>query len=184
MTKRSHVQPRSAACTALLAAAFATLGAAQEGDDADEADVPREPRSCLNQSEIARTTILNDRNIVFVTRFDEIYNSQLPKQCPGLRRNALVNYPITNRRLCAGDRFAVLWEQQPGNYLPTSQCPLGMFVPITATELEDLLTMTDENRDRDHRPRGRSKREAVTTEQIELPPTEPQPEANDGAATE
>jgi hypothetical protein len=168
MNQRSNLHRLASGCAALLAAAWTTAGVAQEGED-DE-DVPREPRSCLSQSEIARTTILNDRNIVFVTRFDEIYNSQLSKQCPGLNRKSLVNYPITNRRLCAGDRFAVLWEQQPGSYLPTSQCALGTFVPITATELEDLLSMTEDKRDR--RPRGRSKREAVTTEQIELPSTE------------
>jgi len=168
-------------CIALLAVAWATAGVGQQGEDVDDADAPREPRSCLNHSEIRRTTVLNDRNIVFVTRFQEIYSNELPKQCPGLRRKSLVNYPITSGRTCAGDRFQVLWEQQPGTYLPTVLCPLGLFVPITETELEDLVAMTEENGER--RRRGRSSREAVTTQQVELPPAADEPAANAPAPT-
>jgi len=169
-----------AACAAMLAAALAAPVAAQQGDDEEASDISGGPEACLNQNDIRRATILNDRTIVFVTRHDEIFNNQLPKQCPGLNRKSLVNYPITNRRLCAGDRFQVLWEQQPGSFLPAALCPLGAFVPITEAELEDLVTMTDENRQR--RPRGRSAREAVTTEQVELPPAATPPEAKPSEA--
>jgi hypothetical protein len=172
-------------CAALLAAALAAPGLAQQDEDADGAgDETGGPVECLKQAEVRRARILGNRNIVFVTRFDEIYNNQLPKECPGLRRNSLVSYPVTSARLCAGDRFQVLWEQQPGNYLPAALCPLGMFVPITATELEDLTAMTETNRGR--RQRGRSTREAVTTQQVELPaataPTVPPPDAGEPAA--
>ena len=70
----------------------------------------------------------------------------------------------------------MLWETGPGNYCPPSMCQLGTFVPITAAELEDLVTMTEENRE--PRRRGRSSREAVTTEEVELPPaaTAPTPD--------
>ena len=182
MDKDSLLKRSSATCAALLAAALAAPVGAQQGEDEVASDTSGGPKECLNQSDIRRATILDGRTIVFVTRFEKIYNNQLPKQCPGLQRKSLVNYPITNRRLCAGDRFQVLWEQQPGNYLPTALCPLGAFVPITAAELEDLVTMTDANRDR--RPRGRSAREAVTTEQVELPPaaTPPEPKPSEAAA--
>jgi hypothetical protein len=178
-----------AACAALLAAALAVPGLAQQGAGASDriAETGSDPMTCLNQAEIRRARILSNRNIVFVTRFDEIYNNQLPKECPGLQRNSLVNYPVTSGRLCAGDRFQVLWEQQPGNYVPAALCPLGRFVPITATELEDLMTMTETNRGR--RQRGRSTREAVTTQQVELPaaatsPAEPPPDADDPSPAE
>jgi len=160
---------RSVTFAAMLAAVLATPIAAQQGDDAGAIDAG--PQTCLNQTDLRRVTILNARNIVFITRQDGIYNNQLPKECPGLNRKSLVNYPITNRRLCVGDRFQVLWEQSPGNFMPASMCPLGAFVPITEAELEDLTAMTEENRGR--RQRGRSAREAVTTEQVELPPAAP-----------
>src|SRR5688572_8858256 len=80
------------------------LAAAQSGDatqsrDAAQSDEPSMAQPCLNHPAVRRTKILNDRNIVFVTRDDTIYNNQLPRQCPGLRRNSLVNYGIANSRL-------------------------------------------------------------------------------------
>src|SRR5215475_8316552 len=99
MDKASLLAGSAATWAALLAAVLAAPVAAQEGDDADAVDAG--PQACLNQTEIRRTTILDNRNIVFVTRHDEIFNNQLPKQCPGLNRKSLLNYPITNRRLCA-----------------------------------------------------------------------------------
>jgi len=170
MDKASLFERSSATCAALLTAVFAAPLAAQHGEEADAGDaIDRGPQACLSQTDIRRATILSDRNIVFVTRHDEIYNNQLPKECPGLNRKSLVNYPITSRRLCAGDRFQILWEQSPGNFLPATTCPLGAFVPITEAELDDLTAMTEENRSR--KQRGRSAREAVTTEQVQLPPT-------------
>ncbi|HET7609413.1 MAG TPA: hypothetical protein VFL84_12100 [Gammaproteobacteria bacterium] len=176
MDKANGFARSARACAAVLAAALAAPVAAQQSADASAADDAADgPQACLNQNEIRRATILNDRNIVFTTRHDVIYSNQLPKQCPGLNRKSIVNYPITNRRLCAGDRFQVLWEQAPGRFAPAAMCPLGTFVPITATELEDLASSTDDNRGR--RQRGRSAREAVTTEQVELPPAATPPEA-------
>jgi hypothetical protein len=182
MDKSTFLKRSSAACAALLVAALAAAASAQQGEEADGADRKSGPQSCLKQAEIRRAKILSNRTIVFVTRFEEIYNNALPKQCPGLHKNSLVNYPVTSGQLCAGDRFQVLWEQQPGSYLPTALCPLGMFVPITEAELEDLMAMTDENRTR--RPRGRSSREAVTSEQVELPPAEAPAVASEPAPSE
>ena len=171
MDKASVFERSSATCAAVLAAVLAAPVLAQQGEDADDADTAGGPLACLNQTEIRRATILSNRNIVFVTRHDDIYSNQLPKECPGLNRKSIVNYPVTSRRICAGDRFQVLWEQAPGNFLPAAVCPLGAFVPITEAELEDLMTMTEDSRGR--RQRGRSTREAVTTEQVELPTAPP-----------
>ncbi len=152
--------------------AAAQDGAAQEGDS-EPASVAR---PCLNHPSIKRTKVLGDRNIVFVMRDDTIYNNQLPRQCPSLKRNSLVNYAVENSRLCAGGQFHVLLELGPSNYAPTFVCQLGSFVPITEAELEDITAMTQENRSRGNS--RRSRREAVTTEQVELPPAAaPEPAA-------
>jgi hypothetical protein len=169
-----------ATCAALLTAALGLCVAAQQDEEAEPTAAATDPRACLAHPTIDRTKILNGRNIVFVTRDDTIYNNQLPKECPTLNRRSLVNYGIQNGRMCAGDRFQVLWESGPGRYQPSAMCQLGTFVPITESELDDLVTMTEENRERSRR--GRSKREAVTTEEVELPPTAPAP-APDAAET-
>jgi hypothetical protein len=154
---------------ALLAAALATGAKAQDGTtQASDSEPASVARPCLNHPAIRRTKVLNDRNIVFVMRDDTIYSNQLPRQCPSLKRNSLVNYTIENSRVCAGDRFQVLWELGPGNYAPAFVCQLGSFVPITEAELEDLTAMTEANRTRSNS--RRSRREAVTTEEVELPP--------------
>jgi hypothetical protein len=170
----------------VLVAALTARSAAPQDDEAaaeaEAASTSAGPRSCLPHPTIDRTKILNDRNIVFVTQDDTIYNNELPKQCPSLKPNSLVNYSIANGRLCAGDRFQLLWESSPRNYVPAFVCQLGTFVPISADELQDLLAMTETNPER--RRRGRSSREAVTTEQVELPRAETAPAATGTAPTE
>jgi hypothetical protein len=79
-----------------------------------------------------------------------------------------VNYAVANSRLCSGGLFQVLWEVGVNNFFPAAVCKLGYFVPITEAELEDLTAMTEENRGR--RSDRRSRRETVTTQQVELPP--------------
>lgn len=157
---------------ALLATAFGTAAAAQDGKAEDADDEPRSvAQTCLNQPAIKRTKVLNDRNIIFVTRDDTIYNNQLPRQCPSLKRGSLVNYAIEHSRLCAGGQFQVLWQLDMNRYAPAFICQLGAFVPITEDELETLTAMTEENRSR--RSARRSKGEAVTTEEVALPPDAP-----------
>ena len=163
------------ACGALLAAILTQPGGAQPSDAVLGTEAAEGPRSCLPHPTIRRTTILNNRNIVFITRQDAIYHNELPRECPSLSRRSLVNFAVDTGRVCAGDRFQVLLEMAPKDFLPGPLCELGAFVPITETELEDLTAMTDENRERSRR--GRSKRESVTTQQVELPrePAAPAP---------
>ena len=116
---------------------------------------------------IRRTRIINDRNIAFFTRDGKIYNNQLPRQCPSLRRRSVVNYAIANSRICEGTQFQVMWEAGTNNFVPAFVCRLGRFVPITEAQLEDLEELTS----KEPRPRRRrNTREAVTTEQVDLPP--------------
>jgi hypothetical protein len=166
----------------LLAAMLGAPAAAQDGADAPDREVTSIARPCLNHPTIRRTRILDDRNIVFITRDGTIYNNQLPRQCPSLKRGSVVNYGVANGRLCSGDSFQVLWQVGTGNYVPAFQCPLGHFLPISAGEFEDLTAVTEQSRER--RPRRRSSHEAVTVEPVELPPPATAPSAAQPAATE
>jgi len=179
MNRATNIGRAGTTCAALLAAALTVPSSAQQGEEADPTASPTGTRSCLARPTIDRTKILNGRNIVFVTRDNTIYNNELPKECPSLNRRSLVNYGIQNGRMCAGDRFQVLWETGPGHYQPSAMCQLGNFVPITETELDDLTAMTEENRERSRR--GRSKREAVTVEPVEAPLATPAPAAGEPA---
>ena len=168
MARHTNVGHVAVACAVALAAALNVPAGAQSGEE-QERDAPSAVQQCLNQPTIRRTKILNERNIVFITRDGTIYNNQLPRQCPSLKRQSLVNYPIEQSRLCAGNSFTVLYRIGNNNLVPGFVCQLGHLLPITAAELEDLTAMTDEDRARTSR--RRSSREAVTTEPVELPPT-------------
>ena len=182
MSQRRISQALAFGCAALAALILGTPLAAQDGEDAPDDDAASMARACLSHPTIRRTRILSDRNIVFFTRDGTIYNNYLPRECPSLKPRTIVNYGISNNRVCAGDSFQVLWETRPGSYVPAFLCPLGQFVPITETELEDLTAATEESRER--RPRRRSMREAVRTEQVELPAADTAPEATEPATSE
>jgi hypothetical protein len=156
---------------AVVLALLLTAGApAQEGKDEEDGGEAGVAQACLDHPTIRRTRIINDRNIAFFMRNGDIYLNQLPRQCPSLRRTSLVNYAIENRSVCEGSLFQVLWEAGTGNFVPSFVCRLGPFVPVTAEQLEDLEILTTEER---RASRRRNTSEAVTTEQVELPPPEP-----------
>jgi hypothetical protein len=146
----------------------APLDALAAEDNDSETSVAQ---TCLNHQMIKRTKVLNDRNILFVTRDNVSYNNQLPRQCPSLGRGTLVNYSIENRRLCNGSSFSVLWRTGSG-YVPTFICRLGMFLPVSEDEIADLVASTAKAKE-ERRARRRSDRDLVKAEPVELPPTAP-----------
>ena len=145
---------------ALCVAAFSMVGTAEE----EPLSVAQE---CLNQHSIKRTKVLNDQNILFVDREGQNYVNQLRRQCPSMRRNSLLSYPIVNSRLCAGNSFVLLMEVGMGNYVPSFVCQLGMFVPVSEDEVADIMAMTQQPDSA--RARRRSERDMIETERAELP---------------
>lgn len=136
----------------------------------DEATSVAQP--CIKHSQLKRTKVLGNRNILFVTRDGSMYNNELPRQCPSMRRNAIVNYAIRgpNADMCAGDSFQVLWDIGT-SYAPAFICQLGLFAPISEDEAADLEAVTAERNER--RPRRRGERDMVQAERVELPAEAP-----------
>ena len=161
MSSQPSIRVLAALSLVLWTASLDTLAA--DGSDADTSVA----QPCLNHSMIKRTKVLNDRNILFVTRDDVSYNNQLPRQCPSLGRGTLVNYQIENRRLCNGSAFTILW-QVGTSYVPTFICRLGMFLPVSEDEVAVLMAATEEQRAQ-RRNRRRGERDMVQTERVELP---------------
>jgi hypothetical protein len=161
-----------AAFAVVLALLLPAGAPAQDGEDEEDGGEAAVAQACLDHPTIRRTRIINDRNIAFFMRNGTIYLNQLPRQCPSLRRTSLVNYAIENRSVCEGSLFQVMWEAGTGNFVPSFVCRLGPFVPSTAEQLEDLEILTTEER---RGSRRRNANEAVTTEEVELPPPEQSP---------
>jgi hypothetical protein len=171
MLNRRRIYTPTALLCALLAPLSPTAPAVAADDDADTSVA----QTCIRHNQLRRTKVLGERNIVFVTRDGSIYNNELPRQCPSMRRNALLNYAVDGGDMCAGDSFQVLW-QVGTNYVPTFVCQLGMFAPISEDEMADLEALTEERSER--KPRRRTERDMVRAERAALPtPDQPTPPA-------
>ena len=177
---------RSLLLTAMLTAGQA--GMAFAGDKAGAAT------ACLRRSDIRTTKILDDRNVLFITRDQTTYNNQVVRQCPGMRRNSVLSFTYANNgKLCAGSTFTVLFRASPNTnrvpywdpftqknttldgpaFITGPTCQIGMFGPVSPDEVKALMAATDEPK----RSRRRTDRDAVKTEAVEAVPAAEQPAA-------
>lgn len=102
----------------------------QAEDDAD-AEAFSDAELCISLTRLDRTDIIDDRNILFHMRGDEIYLNQLPHRCSGLRMADGFSYRRTISRLCKIDLITPLPR---GGFGGGISCGLGTFRLITAEE--------------------------------------------------
>jgi len=151
----------------MIALAAASSSPTASGEEIDKAVA----KPCLYQSELRTTKVLDDRTILFTTRHGQTFRNTLPRQCPSMRRGSLLNYTYESRRLCAGGLFQVLLDYG-GRHMPTFICPLGLFVPVTEDEAQDLIATT--RSEGGHR-NGRGERDMVRIEPAEDTAPKPAP---------
>jgi hypothetical protein len=166
-----------------LAAALVVVSATVAAEDT----ASHVAQACVYHPTIKRTRVLNDRNILYVTS-QGTFNNQLVKQCPGMRRDAQLSYTLVNQKLCAGSTFTLLrevgassnldsvWDPvtqtriviRAPQWIPTFTCQLGMFLPVTDDEVEDIIASTDEDRS-SRRHRRRNAPEMIKVEPVKPP---------------
>jgi len=100
----------------------------QEGRDNDG------PRRCINTGAVLRTKVINDANVLFIMRSDEMYLNTLRSRCNGLARYGRFAYTIQTRSLCELERITVIEEGSVVRPRGRS-CTLGMFQPVTMKDL-------------------------------------------------
>ncbi len=179
--------------TVLTAVLLATPFCAALGGEDGTSDTPL----CLNRSSIRSTSVLDDRNILFVMRDRRTFNNRLPKQCLGLHRGSPLAMSYSDSKLCGGAHFTVLQRagstfqaytnpitnerviMQGPSLTPAAVCALGRFVSVTADEVAELKALTESDRRGHHRGR----REAVKVEPAEVgdePPSDAAGETRTG----
>jgi hypothetical protein len=153
----------------LVALAFGAVGllAAARGRAQDTEEIDRTPADCIITTSIDRTQAVDDRTILFFMHGKKIYRNYLPRRCPGLQRENRIMYKTRGSRLCDVDTVTVL-EQWGGRLEPGFTCLLGSFVPITQTEVDDLV-------------RKDAPRDAIEGKPVQLPPPA-EDRKNDAAA--
>ena len=147
---------------ALTAAAFFVLPGA---DPRAQEDEPGVARSCVQMASVRRTRIVDDRSILFYLRGGGVYHNQLGSQCHGLKREGRFTYDVVRGELCASAQIAVLRELG-GRWMPTAVCQLGLFVPISLEEAEDVIDAAEVS----NTPRRRRAR--IDVRPAELPPAD------------
>ncbi len=173
-----------------LAAMFTAsqTGTAFADDDASLAT------ACLRRSDIRTTKILDDHNVLFITRDRTTYNNQLVRQCPGMRRNSAMSFTYAdNGKLCVGSTFTVLYRTgastnttpytnpvtnehialQGPPFVVGPTCQLGMFGPLNEDEVKVLMAATEQP----NRSRRRGDQDAVKTEALKAAPAAKRPAA-------
>lgn len=98
----------------------------------DAAENFSEPQQCISLTQLDRTDIIDDRNILFYMRGNEIYLNQLPHRCSGLRMADGFSYRRTISRLCKVDLIRPLPRGGIGGGV---SCGLGTFRLITEDEI-------------------------------------------------
>lgn len=147
--------PRS---LSVLAAALWCVGAAVHCAEPTEAQAPlpapsleqrarailSEPASedeyggatrCLRTSDFRRVEILDSKRLVFYGRGDARWLNQLPKPCPGLRRNDTLRFDMRSSRLCQHDGFGSVDPFGPSMGI---SCYLAQFEPVSPEQVEML----------------------------------------------
>jgi hypothetical protein len=142
---------RLTALLPLLAAAGAL------GQDGEEGAFDRTPQECIIVQRIDQTDAIDDQNIIFRMRGDQVYRNTLPSKCPGLARENRIAYETRSARLCRVDTITVLEDLGVG-LRPGFTCRLGPFVPLSEAEVEDLELMK----------KGEAGQRAIETSSVEL----------------
>lgn len=160
---------RVSAIAALIAAAAGPSRLVAQDEPA------REPQACIYPEKITRTTVLDDRNVLFFVRGGKFYLNTLPAHCPALRAEDRFTYGTTPLNgLCAGHLIGVITDLGfgPGNETIGATCKLGAFMPISQDQAQDLIALahpSSKNKDRNNR-------QVIKVAPVELPPaTPPQP---------
>lgn len=140
---------------------FASTALAQ-----DDAAFDRTPQDCITVSRIDQTEALDDQNILFRMRGNQVFRNHLPRKCPGLERENRIAYRTSAGRLCSIDTITVL-EQFGVGFRDGFTCRLGEFVPLSPAEVEEL----------EAREEGRAGQSAIETSEVEAEPAEGEDEA-------
>jgi len=159
-----------ASAAALLAAAGGKGAAAQEP--------PTAAKSCVFLPDVDHTKIVNERNILFYLRSNTILQNSLREPCYGLREKTRFTYGSSSmKRLCMGDLITLLTDLSFGGVASSNTCKLGMFLPVTDDEVDELLSTASKDK-------GGQKKPAIKSQPVELPPKAAQAAAPKAEAAE
>jgi hypothetical protein len=92
---------------------------------------------CVNLMRVDRTHVVDDQNILFYMRGDQIYLNRLSHPVPGLDPTEALMYRTTTSRLCRLDTVTVL-ERWGFGLTEGASGVLGTFMPVDKEQAHAL----------------------------------------------
>lgn len=148
MARLSSLQSGSHHITFAVAAGALLFAAVAHADapvarDAVAPTAPNTPAAsnaedCLMANRIRRTTVVDDRTVLFYVGQNQIYKNVLPYKCSLLRSYDTIVYKPTNNQLCSVDTIAPLDTSTPATVF--ARCGLGTFEPIDKITADKLIS--------------------------------------------
>lgn len=102
-----------------------------------ESDYGKEER-CLQLSDYQKIRVLDKRHLLFEGRGDKVWLNKLRIDCPGLRRNAVLQLDVRNTRVCNLDSVTSIEVRRFYVDKLSATCSLGPFVQIPREQAEFL----------------------------------------------
>ncbi|GAB3374979.1 DUF6491 family protein [Spongiibacter taiwanensis] len=137
----------AALITAASSVALADNNAADKKPDpvmeATKTMATGEAERCLGITRIREMKVLDNRNILFYTRPDQVYLNTLDRACGGLTRFKAVTYKTSLHELCNVDIITVI-DDVGGSFMRGASCGLGEFYPISAEDADTLYKASRE----------------------------------------
>ncbi|MDT8319592.1 MAG: DUF6491 family protein [Xanthomonadales bacterium] len=127
----------------LIASSLLAVPAAAEEKkmNSDLEFVSGPPEQCVSLIRIDRTEVLDDQNILFHMRGDDIYLNHLPHRCPNLGFEESFMYRTSLNQLCNVDIITVLNDIGFG-FSPGPSCGLGLFYPVSEEDVSRMREKT------------------------------------------
>ena len=154
----------------LLVSPLAVLAEEQEAGAESNAEelLTREPTvddyagftRCIDMKRIRTTRVLDERHLVVEMRQKEYYVIQLPRRCPGLRKNRPVMTEPRGRQLCQFDAVRPMNHNGLGGLEPGTRCAIPGFHSVTkeqVAQLRDSLELERQREKEERRNRRKSK---------------------------
>ena len=138
MIRTRRIKQSRLSLLALLALApWSTIRAEMKEQDPVQQEAVTAEKRCLSLLRIDSTDVVDDKNILFYMKNDEIYVNRLPHRCPGLNTHQAFMYRTSMGQLCSVDIITVL-DGLGFGYSPGISCVLGGFYPITEEAVIEL----------------------------------------------
>jgi hypothetical protein len=102
-----------------------------------ESDYGKEER-CLQLSDYQKIRVLDKRHLLFEGRGDKVWLNKLRIDCPGLRRNAVLQLEVRNTSVCNLDSVTSIEVRRLFVDKVSATCSLGPFVQIPREQAEFL----------------------------------------------